>query len=166
MHPSPYLLAQYAIYWVFPTAIDREACIVQANERYKFAYQESDDSVWILKEVSPAVWKKTGGSGAGAISRGIAIVDFGEFPGSSNTEIVITGQDSISSDSIVKAFLLAKDTDDHTAIEHAFESLDVVAGNIVAGEGFTIYVKDSSVVLNTDKHPMPYGKWSIAWEWA
>jgi hypothetical protein len=72
-------------------------------------------------------------------STGTALLDFGAFPGASDASIVITGQAGILSTSFVEAWIFPAATADHSADEHVFETLKVMAGNIVAGTGFTIY---------------------------
>lgn len=78
----------------------------------------------------------TGGAGANV---GTATLDFGAFPGTSDTSVAVTGQTGIVAGSIVQAWIRPAATADHTADEHMAETLKVFAGNIVAGTGFTIY---------------------------
>jgi hypothetical protein len=70
---------------------------------------------------------------------GTGLLDFGAFPGASDAQLVITGQAGIVSGSYVEAWIFPAATTDHTADEHWVEPLKVMAGNIVAGTGFTIY---------------------------
>jgi hypothetical protein len=70
---------------------------------------------------------------------GTALLDFGAFPGASDASLAITGQAGIVGDSLVECWVLPADTTDHLADEHRVETLDVYAGAIVAGTGFTIY---------------------------
>ncbi len=72
-------------------------------------------------------------------AQGKTTIDFGAFPGKSDASVNITGQAAIIADSLVEAWLRPEATADHTADEHMVETLKVVAGNIVAGTGFTIY---------------------------
>jgi hypothetical protein len=72
-------------------------------------------------------------------STGTTTLDFGAFPGKSDTSTAVTGQASIVAGSLVEAWIRPVATADHTADEHMVETLKVVAGNIVAGTGFTIY---------------------------
>lgn len=118
---------------------------------------------------------------------GTATLDFGAFPGASDASAVVTGQTGIASGSLVEAWLRPAATADHTADEHWVETIRVVAGNIVAGTGFTIY----AVNTNDMPEPLPawqdaratggsgtirpdgvmgmgtrlYGQWSVAWVW-
>lgn len=68
-----------------------------------------------------------------------ASLDFGAFPGKSDTSLAITGQATILAGSLVEAWIFPADTADHTVDEHLIETIVVKAGNVVAGTGFTIY---------------------------
>ena len=70
---------------------------------------------------------------------GTTVVDFGAFPGSSDTTATVTGQASILAGSLVEAWVMPTATADHSADEHWVEPIKVMAGNVVAGTGFTIY---------------------------
>jgi hypothetical protein len=89
---------------------------------------------------------------------GTTTLNFGAFPGKSDTSVDITGQTLIASGSLVEAWIRPVATAEHTADEHLVENLKVVAGNIVAGTGFTIYG------LTLDKNRL-YGSWTVAWVW-
>lgn len=110
-------------------------------------------------------------SGGGA---GTTTVNFGAFPGATDATTVITGQTGILATSVVQAFLIAKDSADHSADEHTVESLRVMAGNIVAGTGFTIYATqvDSIPAANsradspTGNSPRIHGTWNVGWRWS
>jgi hypothetical protein len=71
--------------------------------------------------------------------QGTASIDFGAFPGASDASVDVTGQADIVAGSLVEAWVFPANTTDHTADEHLVETLRVMAGNIVAGTGFTIY---------------------------
>ena len=125
---------------------------------------------------------------------GTATIDFGSFPGSSDASIAVTGQASIIAGSLVEAWLRPEATADHSADEHVFETIRVVAGNIVAGTGFTIYGLNTNQInepvtperlgrfsgTGSDlgagrqdrqaqdkggKGTRIYGTWTIAWVW-
>ena len=125
---------------------------------------------------------------------GTATVNFGAFPGASDAVVVITGQASIVLGSYVEAWLRPEATADHSADEHVFETIRVVAGNIVAGTGFTIYGLNTNQInepvtperlgrfsgTGSDlgagrqdrqaqdkggKGTRIYGTWTIAWVW-
>lgn len=87
---------------------------------------------------------------------GRALVDFGN--GSSDARTVITGQAGITASSVVSASLLAEDTATHWADEHWAEELDVIAGSIVPGVGFTIYARTRNVALR--------GAYRVVWQWS
>jgi hypothetical protein len=71
--------------------------------------------------------------------QGTATLDFGAFPGASDASVAVTGQAGILAGSLVEAWLFPAATADHTADEHWVETIEVMAGNVVAGTGFTIY---------------------------
>lgn len=121
---------------------------------------------------------------------GTVEVDFGAFPGASDASVAVTGQTGILGTSLVEAWLLPADTADHTADEHWVEKIRVMAGNIVAGTGFTIYARNENQILEplevsgisgfrgtaatTYGTSSPsrgglgtrlYGRWNVAWVW-
>lgn len=118
-------------------------------------------------------------------AQGTALVDFGAFPGASDASVAVTGQAAILAGSAVEAWLLPADTADHLADEHRLETLSVIAGNIVAGTGFTIYGVNTSQINEpvTPESPVGpgapdaqprdrggkgtrlYGKWNVGWVW-
>lgn len=126
-------------------------------------------------------------------AQGTTTIDFGAFPGKSDASVAVTGQASILSGSLVEAWLYPIDTSDHLADEHMLETIKVVAGNIVAGTGFTIYAFNTSQLneplgettpigkVNVNKgttsvfqYTKPYvggrgttiyGTWTVAWVW-
>jgi hypothetical protein len=124
-------------------------------------------------------------------AQGTTTIDFGAFPGSSDTSVAITGQASILAGSLVEAFLFPAVTADHTADEHVVETIRVMAGNVVAGTGFTVYATNTSMLnepLNSagvsnfrdaaasvygaggeqsigGAGTRIYGTWSIGWVW-
>jgi hypothetical protein len=77
-------------------------------------------------------------------SQGTTTVDFGAFPGKSDTSVAVTGQAGIVAGSLVEAWIRPVDTADHTADEHMVEQIKVFAATIVAATGFTIYAFNSS----------------------
>jgi hypothetical protein len=78
---------------------------------------------------------------SGGINKGEGVVDFGDWPGSTEAKLVVTGQTSISSTSIVQAWLMPKPTmtDTHSIDDQRLEPIKVIACDIVPGVGFTIY---------------------------
>jgi len=118
------------------------------------------------------------GSGT-VITSGTGSIDFGAFPGKSDATLVITGQSGILAGSIVKAWLYPATTADHSVDEHTVETIQVSAGTIVAGTGFTIYARNTGVINekplgweasgykagNAGQGTRLYGLWSVAWMW-
>jgi len=108
---------------------------------------------------------------------GTAEVDFGAFPGKSDASVAVTGQGGIASGSLVEAWIRAVASADHSADEHLVENLKIVAGNIVAGTGFTIYAFNTtphfpgSDAIDNVSPPEPtnssrvYGTWKVNWAW-
>lgn len=122
---------------------------------------------------------------------GTTTVNFGAFPGSSDTSVAVTGQASITGSSVVGAWIVPTATADHSADEHLLESIQVFAGNVSAGVGFTIYAVNTSQINealapggagraattvegapNTDGGPriggigtLIYGQFTVAWAW-
>jgi len=123
-------------------------------------------------------------------AQGTTTVNFGAFPGTTDTSVTVTGQAGIVSGSLVEAWIRPEATADHTADEHFVEKLMVVAGNIVPGTGFTIYARNTNPELEQadvvnqrvklpnvgpvgSARPMPdpsrvtqcYGLFTVAWVW-
>lgn len=112
-------------------------------------------------------------------AQGTATLDFGAFPGASDTSVAVTGQASIVAGSLVEAWIRPVATADHSADEHMLETIKVVAGNIVASTGFTIYGFNTSDLIEQPMGDMPgqrarygggkgtriYGQWTVAWVW-
>jgi hypothetical protein len=97
---------------------------------------------------------------------GTATVNFGGFPGASDTSVLVTGQTGIVAGSLVEAWLVPTATSDHSADEHIADGPRILAGNIVSGTGFTIYaVAQDEEPVPIGVAPMPYGQWSVAWCW-
>lgn len=92
-------------------------------------------------------------------AQGTTIVDFGAAY-NNDTSVAVTGQAGILAGSLVEAWIWPVATTDHSVDEHVMASvmLDVEAGNIVAGTGFTIYLNDKTPGGS-------YGKWTVAWVW-
>lgn len=102
---------------------------------------------------------------------GTAILDFGAFPGVSDASVAVTGQAGIVSGSLVEAWIRPVATADHSADEHMVENIKVIAGNIVAGTGFTIYgfntTNQAGYELDVpgEKGTRVYGQFTVAWVW-
>jgi hypothetical protein len=131
----------------------------------------------------------TAATGGG--TRGTTTVNFGAFPGASDASATITGQAGIVAGSRVRAWIEATTTADHSADEHWLETIDVIAGNIATGTGFTIYAKNAGTLsepvaeqwaatrlagpgtginqIRPDtgggKGTRLYGEFTVGWEW-
>ena len=94
-------------------------------------------------------------------------IDFGAFPGKTDATVAVTGQASILAGSLVEAWIFPTATADHSADEHWVDPPIVIAGNVVAGTGFTIYA--TANIYDADNKyassPRVYGKWTVAWVW-
>lgn len=77
--------------------------------------------------------------------QGTALVDFGAFPGASDTSLFVSVP-SITGSSLVEAWIFPAATADHSADEHLIESVKVMAGNVVNASGFTIYMANTSEI--------------------
>jgi hypothetical protein len=115
----------------------------------------------VLKKTSAADYAYAWGTdatGAGGGAAGQTTVNFGAFPGKTDAVATVTGQTSIVSGSAVVAYVMAQATAEHSADEHWVEEIAVMAGNVVAGTGFTIYAR-------TDDATRLYGTYTIGWSW-
>lgn len=124
------------------------------------------------------------------MATGTATLDFGAFPGKSDASVAVTGQAAIVAGSLVEAWIRPVATADHTADEHMLETIKVVAADIVAATGFTIYGFNTSQInepvlpqlFNPRIGPVAtrsdlgavsgggigtriYGQWTVAWAW-
>ena len=86
---------------------------------------------------------------------GSATLDFGT-PSKPAASVAITGQAGIIADSKVEALVRLVASTNHSADEHLIEQLKILAGNIVAGTGFTIY---------GEAYPQTSGQWNVDWVW-
>jgi hypothetical protein len=89
------------------------------------------------------------------MATGTATVNFGT--GKNDTTVVVTGQTGILTTSMLDAWVMAAATSDNRVDEHWVEDLEIVAGNISAGVGFTIYA-----VCRTGK---AFGNYNVQWAW-
>ena len=110
---------------------DRVAALLTAGANVTLTYDDTAGTLTIAAS----------GGGGGSANVGAAVVDFGAFPGGTDASVAVTGQAGILAGSTVRAWLVPVATADHSADEHliAATQIDVIAGNIVAGTGFTIY---------------------------
>jgi hypothetical protein len=89
-------------------------------------------------------------------AQGKTTVDFGAWPGSGEASTVITGQAGILAGSCYEAWLIAEDTQEHSADEHLLEeNLRVMVGGLSAGTGYTIYAQVIEPPLGPDP---PYAR--------
>lgn len=98
-------------------------------------------------------------------AKGTALLDFGAFPGASDAAVYVPGQAGIFTFSSVEAWIRLEATVDHSVDEHRVEMLAVVAGGIVAGDGFWIYGRSASSLASHGTGAQLYGKWSVNWVW-
>lgn len=113
--------------------------------------------------------------------QGTTTIDFGAFPGTADTSVAVA-QTGILSSSLVEAWIYPSATADHSADEHWVDPPVVIAGNVSAGVGFTIYGTAPPEVGFRDKRrnragesynetdqiergPMYYGQYTVAWVW-
>ena len=91
-------------------------------------------------------------------AQGNTSIDFGAFPGTTDASLAVTGQGAIVGGSLVEAWLFPADTADHLADEHFVETIKIMAGNVVAGVGFTIYARNDNPLIEPDpSYPYPEG---------
>ena len=90
---------------------------------------------------------------------GSTTATFGAYPGTDSTSVVITGQAGIVSGSHVEAWLdpTQAATADHSPDEHLAVDIDVECESIVAGTGFTVYLRTRNLGQ--------YGAWNVSWVW-
>jgi len=123
----------------------------------EMAVNVTDKRMWFGNASSvPVEFVLGGGGGGGSGSAGLSVINFGTSP-KDIASVVVTGQSGITLSSYVAANLAAVATADHSIDEHVVEEMDVYAGNIVAGTGFTIYAKARNFPL--------IGNWTVAWQW-
>jgi hypothetical protein len=96
---------------------------------------------------------------------GTTTVDFGAFPGATDTSVAVTGQAGIVSGSLVGAWIRPVATADHSADEHRVEPISIVADTIVAATGFTIYASEVGPDTLINEGHRIYGTWTVAWAW-
>jgi len=99
----------------------------------------------------PGTAGTNGTNGTNGGNTGSAIINFGPAPGNNTAQVVVTGQAAILSTSAVQPFFMADTTTDHNAYDHMFAALvvDLTAGSIVPGVGFTVNATCSDNVVGT-----------------
>lgn len=92
--------------------------------------------------------------------KGTATVDFGVFPGNNEASVQVTGQGALGLTPKIKVFVNGDDsTADHSVSDHRYLPIfaSFSAGNITAGQGFTIYCRSLEKLQGTFK---------LTWEWS
>ena len=87
-----------------------------------------------------------------ASGQGTATLDFGSFPGSNETSVVVTGQASILATSKAEAYIMADDTSGtHTASDHRYVGLvlSLSCGTPALATGFTIHGRSTENLEGT-----------------
>ncbi len=95
-----------------------------------------------------------------ANATGTAILDFGDFPGSNEASVAVTGQTEITGAAYAEAWIMGDDTSaDHTASDHRYLAMlmGLTCGTPSAGVGFTIYGRCAEKLT---------GAWTVRWVWA
>ncbi len=105
-------------------------------------------------------------AGSSSNNVGSVILDFGNFPGKSDTFVDVTGLSGITSNSVVASWISPSSTADHSSDEHMLETLEVYARNITPGIGFRIYgINTSQLNGPKGRGTRIYGKWNVSWQW-
>lgn len=86
------------------------------------------------------------------MAQGTTTIDFGS--GTTDTSVFVSAP-TITGSQLVEAWLFPATTASNTADNHWAEDLEVVAGNVVAGSGFTVYAKCNTLSA--------HGIYNIAW---
>lgn len=141
---------------------------------------------------NPGLDGADGAPGApGVGTTGLAVLDFGGFPGATDALVTVTGQAGIVAGSVVEAWARLQDTADHSADEHWVENLQLYAGTILAGIGFTIYgrLNDTIDIVDYSQATVSrsvgpgvgtnqirpevslaakrlWGQWNVQWRWS
>lgn len=95
-----------------------------------------------------------------ATGQGLATIDFGAFPGSSEASIAVTGQASILATSKAEAYIMGDDTtSDHTAEDHRYAAalIALTCGTPTVATGFTIHGRCLDKMQGT---------FALRWIWA
>lgn len=88
------------------------------------------------------------------VTSGEALIDFED--GNQHAVTTVTGQDEITTNSQVNAWIMLDETADHTDYEHMLVPTNLRCGNIVAGAGFDIHAVADFPLTGTFK---------VRWEW-
>jgi hypothetical protein len=138
------------------------------------------NGVWTISLIAGQLVSVMNAAGFLPSFSGTGLLDFGAFPGSTDAQLVITGQAAIVAGSVVEAFLLPAVTADHSIDDHWIDSPSIMAGNIVPGIGFTIYGVCPTEIGGVDGvnpalgpgsisgaagMPRLFGKYNVGWRW-
>lgn len=88
-------------------------------------------------------------------TQGTTTVDFGT--GATDTSVSVASA-GIGAGNLVEAWLFPAATASNTADNHWVEDIEVMAGNVQAGVGFTVYAKCRT--------GLAHGIYNIGWVWA
>jgi hypothetical protein len=106
-------------------------------------------------------------------NQGTTTINFGAFPGTTDVTLAIADA-NIQASSIVEAWIMPAATADHSIDEHWLDPPKILAGNVQAGVGFTIYANAPDIWggVASAAQPVPadcdnlfYGAWNVAWCW-
>jgi hypothetical protein len=86
------------------------------------------------------------------MAQGTTTVDFGT--GTQDASVFVSAP-AITGTQLVEAWVLPATTASNTVDDHWVEDLEIMAGNVVAASGFTIYAKCQTL--------MAHGIYNIAW---
>ena len=128
--------------------------VLSTNESLHY----EDAHGWYTLDANGA--RKTSGSpgadgtdgGGTVLGSGTSEVDFGS--GAVMATVTVTGQTAILSGSLVQCWITPIATTDHSAQEHLVEDIKVMASDIVAGTGFTIWAFSPDRPLPPDRDPL------------
>jgi hypothetical protein len=87
---------------------------------------------------------------------GQTTIDFGT--GNTDVSVAVTGQASILAGSLAEAWLFPSVTASNEIDNHLIDDITVIAHSVVAGTGFTIFVKCNN--------GLAHGIFNVAWIWA
>lgn len=96
---------------------------------------------------------------------GQTTLDFGAFPGKTDASVAVAAP-TILAGSKVEAQVRLEATVDHSADEHMLETIEIFAGDVQAGVGFTVYgITRWPLAPACSPPPMPWGRFSVDWVW-
>lgn len=139
-----------------------------------------NNGIWVVSIVAGYIASILQSLGFLPSFTGSSTVNFGLAPGTSDTQLVVTGQPNILAGSSVAVWIAPAATADHSVDEHWVDPPTVSAGNIVPGVGFTIFAKASGAggtadILNAGlgagqvsgiaNSSTAYGAWNVGWRW-